>query len=169
MTTVQYYKYPSTPHWRHEMIHLGSDEHGTWLGAPVGAIVQKAAEPPKAMAHPFVQLIAPDRWWTLIYTGNDHPRMSHYIDIVTPAVWEEDDLVTMIDVDLDIVLEHAGLRIDDEDEFVEHQRLLGYPPWLVDRARAAAADVFLAMEAESAPFFGPPDRWLHELTGRQGL
>ena len=162
-TTVQYFKYPETPHWRHEMVQLGADEFGVWLGAGVGAEIQKGAEAPRTMTYPFVQLISPESWWTLIYNGDGHPRLSHYVDIVTPAVWVDESLVTMIDVDLDVVMEHSGLRIDDEDEFLEHQKTLGYPPWLIDRTRVAAAEVFLAMEAEDAPFFGPSEYWLNRL------
>lgn len=162
-TTVQYFKYPDTPHWRHDLIRLGDDEFGTWLGAPVGTQVQKGSDPPKTMVHPFVQLIAPDVWWTLLYNGNDHPKMSHYIDIITPVTWVADDLVTMIDIDLDVVKEHTGLRIDDEDEFLAHQESLGYPQWMIDRARATAAEIYLAVEAEKAPFFGPAEAWLERL------
>lgn len=164
-TTVQYFKYPETPHWRHDMIRLGSDEFGVWLGASVGAEIQKGSEPPKRMTHPFVQLISPGAWWTLLYNGAGHPRLSHYVDIITPAVWVGEDLVTMIDVDLDVVLERTGLRIDDEDEFLVHQQTLAYPPWLIDRTRAAAAEVFLAMEAQQQPFFGTPEYWLDRLVG----
>ena len=162
-TTVQYYKYPDTPHWRHDLIRLGVDEYGVWLGASVGTRIQKGDDPPKHMAHPFVQLIAPNAWWTLIYNGDDHPKMSHYVDIITPAVWVEDDVVSMIDIDLDVVLEHDGLRIDDEDEFLEHQTILAYPPWLVAGARAPTAEVYLAIEARRAPFFGPSEHWLSRL------
>ena len=38
--TVQYFKYSGERHWRHQMVMLGEDGHGVWLGAPIGAIIQ---------------------------------------------------------------------------------------------------------------------------------
>ena len=61
MITVQFFKYPDRLHWRHETHRLGEDEHGVWLGASTGAIVQRGAEAPMGLNGPTVQLIPPRR------------------------------------------------------------------------------------------------------------
>jgi len=45
--TVQYLKYPDRPHWRLDLIQLGEDEYGTWLGGPVPTVAQRGSEPPR--------------------------------------------------------------------------------------------------------------------------
>ena len=30
--TVQFFKSPDRLHWRHDMVRLGEDEHGVWVG-----------------------------------------------------------------------------------------------------------------------------------------
>jgi uncharacterized protein len=156
---VQYYKYPRHRHWRHEMVRLGEDEHGVWLGAPVGTRIQKGDEPSKAWDTPFVQLIAPDRWWTAIF--NHGHRVETYVDVTTVASWPSEDRVEMVDLDLDVIrLEDGTVYIDDEDEFEEHRISLAYPPRMADTARSTAARLVLDLERGAAPFDGSADRWL---------
>lgn len=161
--TVQYLKYGNAPHWRHEAIWLGRDEHGTWLGAPAGSIVQRGTEPAIQWPAPYVQLIPDSGWFTLI--GNPaESRYMLYIDIIAGRRWTEPDRVEMIDVDLDIVRDADGaVHVLDEDEFAEHQRKLGYPQWLVDRARATAAEIVVATELGQEPFGNLYQTWLGRL------
>jgi hypothetical protein len=35
--TVQFFKYPDRLHWRHDMVRLGEDAHGVWVGLGVEA------------------------------------------------------------------------------------------------------------------------------------
>jgi len=161
--TVQYYKFPDTLHWRHDAIMLGADGHGVWLGAPAGATIQRGREAPISWPTPFVQLVPHSGWYTVI--GN--PRTSTYalyVDITTDPQWVTRDRVEMIDVDLDVVLDWNGhVSLLDEDEFVAHQSALDYPEWLVDRARASAAAVVLAVESGTEPFGTITQRWLERL------
>lgn len=159
---VQYLKYPSAPHWRHEMIRLGEDEHGTWLGGPAGTIVQRADEPAIAWPTPFVQLVSEGKWWTIVYNG-DHGRSYRlYVDVITPACWLGDTIVEMVDLDLDIVLSKESGRVEvlDQDEFDDHRRLLGYPAELVEKALAARDYVVEAVGAGQPPFGDAGQAWL---------
>lgn len=158
--TLQYYKYPRTLHWRHDMVRLGEDEHGVWLGASVGSMFRKGTEPELPLNRPIVQLVTPDRWWCPIFNGGDHP-VTTYIDIASLPEWPSPDRVELIDLDLDVLLLSDGtIRIDDEDEFDEHQVSLGYPPRLVSGARSAVAQVVTAIEAARPPFDGRAEEWL---------
>lgn len=157
---VQYLKHPDTPHWSHDpMVVLGEDEHGIWLGASAMTWLQKGEIPTPRNLHergfhcrnPFVQLVVPDGWWTLIFNGEDRD-ITHYVDIVTPAL-REDGVVTFVDLDLDVIRDQdGGVRLDDEDEFIKHQDRLRYPPAWVDQARTTAARLVVALERLDEPF-----------------
>jgi len=163
MVTVQFFKYPNRLHWRHDMSRLGKDRHGVWLGAPAGSTVQRGTEPPKQLDRPFVQLIPPAAFWSLIYNG-ENDKYPSYIDIATPAEWVNEHRVEMIDVDLDVVRRRDGsVAVLDEDEFLDHRTRFDYPDWLVDRARTATAELVLKLEAREEPFGTTPQHWLEQL------
>ncbi len=160
--TVQYFKHPDTLHWRHEMFHLGEDEFGVWLGAKQGATLQRGLEPAYEAPWHFVQLIQPGAWWTLI--ANDPQLIRFYIDVITPPVWQSDELVTMTDLDLDVVLEVGGsVYIDDEDEFAEHQHTLGYPEAWIAKAPEIAAEMADRLRRSDEPFNAVAEQWLAQL------
>lgn len=163
VVTVQYFKYPRIPHWRHPDLQLlGTDEHGTWLGAPTGTAVQRADEAAVILDRPFVQLIAPDRWWTLIVNqGGKYPI---YVDITTPPTWSGDDRVELVDLDLDVIRRADGsVEVLDEEEFVEHAASLAYPDRMVAAARATTAEVVLAITQGREPFGDAGRDWLERL------
>jgi protein associated with RNAse G/E len=163
MVTVQFFKYPQRLHWRHEMRRMGQDEHGVWLGAPAGSTVQRGTEPAKKIDRPFVQLIPPAAFWSLIYNGEDN-KYPVYVDVATPATWVDDDRVEMIDVDLDVVrLQDGSVHVLDEDEFLDHRDRFDYPDWLIDRARTTAAELVMKIEARIEPFGLAPAAWLNQL------
>lgn len=171
---VQYHKYPDAAHWRHDpMVVLGDDEHGVWLGGDYRTFLRKGAvaEPTTRaergffVDHPFVQLVVPDGWWTLIFNGPDRPegRITHYVDIVTPPELLDHE-VRWVDLDLDVVRRAgAEVYVDDEDEFHAHIDLLGYPPMWVDRARSEAARIHLAMDRRDEPFGSACEAWWRRL------
>jgi protein associated with RNAse G/E len=158
---VQYFKYSGDLHWRHDMVYLGEDEHGVWLGGPAGTTIQRGHEPAKQWPSPFVQLIARDRWWTLFFNGDHSEAYRIYVDVITPAAWPAGNRVEMIDLDLDVVLHHdRSVEVLDEDEFLAHSELFAYPDSLVNRARTAAAELVLKVEAGEEPFGSAGEAWL---------
>jgi len=169
--TVQYYKYRSNHnhalHWRHDMMRLGEDEHGTWLGGQPLATLQRGHEPERTYPHAFVQLISTGRWWTLLHNDAANGSVHHYVDIITPPVWESPKLVTMIDLDLDVIQRPDGsVYVDDEDEFKDHQVTHDYPPQIIDKARVTTAEVVMQIEAANEPFSSVAAHWLNQLRER---
>lgn len=161
---VQYYKFSRDLHWRHDMVYLGRDEHGDWLGGPAGTVIQRGHEPAKEWPFPFVQLVPADRWWSLHFNGSHSDDFRIYIDVTRPAEWVAPDRVEMVDLDLDVVLNHDGsVAVLDEDEFVAHIERYSYPDWLVDRARMTAAELTLAVEAGDEPFAAAGEPWLRRV------
>lgn len=160
-------KWGGLPHWRFRTLLLGADGHGLWLGAPAGTVNTR----------PGHQFACPVDAVTLVPHEDAVQRgllatyyapgfwCATYVDVTTPARWgagPEGTVVRTVDLDLDVVSDqHGRVRVDDEDEFAEHQVRLGYPPDLVAAARRSCTAVLAAVQAEQPPYDGPTaGRWL---------
>lgn len=161
--TVQFYKYPDLLHWRHDMVRLGEDEHGVWVGLPSGGTVQRGDEPARRHPHAMVSVIADRAWYIPIFSPED-PRFSVYVDICTPPAWSSSDRVEAVDLDLDVALGPDGtITVLDEDEFEDHRVRYSYPAELVVGAQAATEYVRCALENRHGPFGGVADEWFRLL------
>ena len=169
-------KWGDRPHWQFEGIHLGSDEHGEWLGFPQGTHNRRPG-------HEFhssvdcVTLVQPGRWHLPTFQA---PGIwcDLYADITTPAEWHG-DVLRAVDLDLDVIRMSpepppellldwmAGpgeIFVDDEDEFAEHQVAFGYPADVVAQAQASCDAVLAEVIARRAPYDGTAQRWLDLLS-----
>lgn len=160
---MRYRKYDGSAHRDYPARRLADDEHGTWLGVDTGtpSIYHGL---PSVEQIPFVLLVPPDSWWTAMF--NPPPRTSEvYCDITTPARWDGDELVDIVDLDLDVVRRrHSGqVELRDEDEFAEHRARFGYPDDLVDHATAAAGWLRTALHDGTQPFASAYRRFLAQL------
>ncbi|HEY5651893.1 MAG TPA: DUF402 domain-containing protein, partial [Acidimicrobiia bacterium] len=160
---VQFYKYPDRLHWRHDMVRIGEDQHGVWVGLRSGGTVQRGDEPAIRPPHDLLSVITDGAWFIPIFSPLD-PRFSLYVDICTPAAWPSDDRVEAIDLDLDVAVAPDGRAVVlDEDEFDEHRVRYSYPDDLVVGARAATEYVLGAIESGHGPFNGIADEWFRLL------
>jgi hypothetical protein len=158
---VVYRKYDRTLHWHMELPRLGTDEHGTWLGAPAGSTARRGAEPPITFTEAYVLLIPRSgAWWTM--SCNAPPAWTElYADITTPAIWTAPDAVEMVDLDLDVIRRFDGdTEILDRDEFAEHQVRYGYPPDVISAAEQSAAWLYDAFRGNAEPFAQVGRGWL---------
>ena len=113
--------------------------------------------------HAFVVVIPPHGWWQAEFYGSES-RYAVYGNVGTPVEWDDDRLTT-IDLDLDVVTHQDGtVEVVDEDEFIDHQREFGYPEHVVATARATAAWLTLAMERGDEPFGSVGHTWLRTAT-----
>lgn len=161
--TVQYRKWDGSLHWRHDLVALGRDEHGIWLGGAAKTIVQRGLEPPTAVRTGFVQLIAPDVPWTAIF-NQPGGKYEVYIDLTTHPSWVTDDRVELIDLDLDVVRRPGGeVALLDEDEFAEHAERFAYPTEVVAETTQAAHRLLAEVEARVEPFGTAAHHWLAQL------
>ncbi len=132
------------------MNYLDQDEWGLWLWTPAGSTAQRGDEPRQIFNHANVKLVSPGDWWTAIW--NDGRRYDLYIDIITPAAISP-DIVTMVDIDLDLVRRADGeVTIEDEEEFADHQRRYGYPAYVIERAWQTTAALKQRLERREEPF-----------------
>jgi hypothetical protein len=157
---LQTRKWPDSPHWEYDAVHLGVDGFGHWVGVPQGQWISR----PGAGFHAHcdqVVLLPHDDWWLGTFYGDDPERpVDVYVDIATPATWDG-DLVHSVDLDLDVVRGVSGrIWVDDEDEFAEHRHSLGYPAEVVEQALAACDRVHAAVTGGAAPFDRTAHGWL---------
>src|SRR6185295_7340396 len=64
LVNVVFRKYDGSLHWNYQATRLGEDEHGVWLGAPLGTELRRgeAVMELAEMAH--VVLLPRAGWWT---------------------------------------------------------------------------------------------------------
>lgn len=151
---VRYTKWDGSLHWHFDAGVVERDAHGTWLLVPPGGSYRRGTGTPRIEEHGFVVLVPPTDWWTAYFNAVPRGASGHlvYVDVATSPVWTG-DLVTMIDLDLDVVLPPTGgAAVVDEDEFDEHRVRYSYPPDVVDRARTTAARVAAGLDAGFEPF-----------------
>jgi hypothetical protein len=130
---VVFGKWGGLPHWEYAALPLGEDEHGTWLGLPVGSRVARPGASflttePQVVLVPDAPFVA-----TFFAPGGDAP-CDVYVDISTrPSI--DTGVVTAVDLDLDVLRGWTGrVWVDDEDEFADHRVRLGYPDDVVTLA-----------------------------------
>lgn len=158
---VVYRKYDGSLHWHMDLTRLGTDEHGTWLGAGAGSSARRGDEPPVTFDQAYVLLVPRcPSWWTM--NCNAPPAWTElYADITTPPVWTAADAVEMADLDLDVIRRFDGsAEIVDADEFAVHRARYGYPADVVAAAEAAAATLLDAFRQYREPFGQVSRDWL---------
>ena len=149
---MRYRKYDGGAHRDYPARLLAADEHGTWLGVVPGTASVYHGRP-SVEEIPFVLLIPREAWWTAMF--NPPPRTSEvYCDVTSPARWEDERTVHLIDLDLDVVRRRASGRVElrDEDEFAAHRMRFGYPEEVVVQAHRAAGWLRGALADGSEPF-----------------
>ena len=160
---VEYTKYDGSLHWHHVMSYLGKDEHGVWLGAVAGSTSRRGTEPPVVLEQAYVQLIPDGVWWTAAFNAAP-TRTEIYCDISSPPQWPQEDLVTMVDLDLDVLRLRADQQVllVDQDEFAEHQIRYSYPADVISQAEQAAAWLMEAIIIRKEPFAEAYLPWLEK-------
>lgn len=93
-----------------------------------------------------------DRWYNVSHFHSPAgPRgMEWYVNIGMPASLK-DGVLRWVDLDIDIILDRSGIRVDDEDEFEEHRRRFGYPEEVVQHVLATRDEVLRLAEAGAFP------------------
>ncbi|MDZ5621976.1 DUF402 domain-containing protein [Nocardioides sp. HM23] len=155
-------KWGDRPHWEYDARYLGVDEHGHWLGCPIGTFYYR---PGMEFVSDFagVVLVPVDGAAHLAAFNDEHAKAWIYVDMTTPPVWDG-SVLRAVDLDLDVIkLRDGSVVLDDEDEFAEHRVSFGYPPEVVTMAQRSAAEVLAAVRQGVPPYDGTADRWLSSL------
>lgn len=146
-------KWCERPHWHWDGLYLGEDEHGEWLGYPVGT---RFAKPGRSWEADFASVgLVPhrDAAHLSVFNGpTQQVRAEIYVDMATPPEWD-DRTLRSVDLDLDVVRRFDGeVAIIDQDEFEQHQLELGYPPEIITMAEESAERVYAAVAAGEPPY-----------------
>lgn len=156
-------KWDGAAHWQADVMRLGEDEHGVWLGAPAGCVFTRPGM--TTVTRVALTCLLP-RDQPFAATFYDEPGagarrdMLVYVDVTTVPLWR-DGTLELVDLDLDVIrLRDGSVLLDDEDEFEQHRVELGYPEALVALARASAADLLRQVAAYEEPFGTASERWL---------
>lgn len=166
-----YRKWDGQRHWQVRGILLGDDQWGTWVGFPADTRMRRPGRDFR-IQHARVAMYPQSQGWAAsFWRSGEVPASAHvYIDLATAPAWsgEAGLVVTLIDLDLDVVRTFDGRTyIDDEDEFVEHTAAYRYPPELVAQVRSDADRLLEQVRAGQAPFDADTHkRWARELTQR---
>lgn len=155
-------KWGERPHWEYDGVYLGSDDHGEWLGFPVGTHYRR---PGMEFVATFagVMVVPAGGAAHLAAFNDERAKAAVYVDMTTPAIWDG-RVLRSVDLDLDVVkLQDGTVYLDDEDEFAEHQVSFGYPPEVVEMAERSAVEVLAAVRAGSPPYDGTAAGWLARL------
>ena len=158
-------KWGDRPHWEYDAVYLGADEHGDWLGCPTSTYY---ARPGMEFESTFAGVVlVPGNGAAHLAAFNDaHAVAATYVDMTTPPRWDG-PVLRAVDLDLDVVrLQDGTVFLDDEDEFVEHQREFGYPPDVVAMAERTAEEVLAAVQQGLAPYDGTAEAWLARVARR---
>jgi hypothetical protein len=148
---VRFTKWGGGRHWEFRATLLGHDEHGTWAGAATGTRLARPGNDIRSQ-HDWVTLFPDGLPWAASFYDSPLQACSVYVDVSTAPEWTGSG-VTMVDLDLDVVLDRDGvLFIDDEDEFDEHRLALDYPDEVVELARRTASELMAAVGGGLEPF-----------------
>lgn len=158
-------KWDGSPHWQHDCVYLGSDEHGDWVGQRSGWRSERPGRDTVSEGDN-VTLIPPSGEYAATLNAT-HPHIAIYIDVAWDVRWDATATgaaePTGIDMDLDVVRarDGRGIWIDDRDEWDEHRVEHGYPPEIVDRLEQVALALEAEVRAERTPYDGETAaRWL---------
>jgi uncharacterized protein len=160
-------KWGGARHWTFDARWLGSDEHGHWLGQYRG---EELSRPGADFVMPSnaVLLCPRDAWFVATFYAESPPGANNpqvYVDVASVTSWSRDS-ATAVDLDLDVVRRWDGsVYVDDEDEFLEHQRTLRYPPEVISAAEASCAHLVPAVTNHVPPFDQTSLAWLDLLAG----
>ena len=158
-------KYDGAPHWEYDLVVVGVDEHGVWVGGAPGGRIARPGLEFVSDAH-WVSLYPHDGLWVATFNDSAGTFSSRiYVDVTTQSTWwhRPDGVlaVSAVDLDLDVIRRFSGeLLLDDEDEFEVHRHEMAYPEALVEAAREAATWLLDRMGARAEPFEEVARHWL---------
>lgn len=164
LVRVVYLKYDGRPHRSYPAQWLGADDAGTWLGVAHGTPARVDGDREAVREEPYVLLVPAGGWWTAMF--NAPPRRTEiYCDVTTPAAWTGTEIVTLVDLDLDVRRRRTGeIEVLDHDEFELHRARFGYPRRVVREARAASRWLADALGDGTEPFVDAFRPWLAKMT-----
>ena len=146
-------KYDGSLHYRYPLTVVQEDPDLVTLYCRPGIMCDSYRGQLTAQYHS-LELYWADRFYnlTVMWHPDWRPRM-HYVNIATPATWD-DGTLRFIDLDLDVIwhADSGEVILDDEDEFELHQVRFGYPNDLIEQVRRSGDEVLEMIARAAHPF-----------------
>ncbi len=153
-------KYDGSLHYRYRMRLVHEEEKLLMLYAAPGEHVESYRGQMLTTRHS-LGLYWTDSFYNLTvnWTADWRP-ISHYINVATPASWN-DGTLRFIDLDLDIIWRYnpEELILDDQDEFEAHKIQFGYPSELIAQSWQSSNEVSRLIHERRYPFDGSLYTW----------
>jgi len=100
-----------------------------------------------------------DAWFTVSADVIDGELKQYYCNICEPPQFAG-DLVTFVDLDIDLVYRNGQWMVVDEEEFADHALKFSYPPELIKRVRMEQQGLEQRIKQGRFPFDGAIERWM---------
>jgi protein associated with RNAse G/E len=104
----------------------------------------------------------PGEWWVLCaHTDADRSLTGYKVHAAAPfATPSSDDEIVWVDLDLDFEVAGGDVEIEDEAQFHDHARTMGYPDEVVRGAWAGISTIAARYTNGDWPFDGTIQEWL---------
>ncbi len=147
-------KFNGQAHYTLPAAFVADDGTRLWLRTPVGAEMRHFTRGASwTLRRPSDLIFWRDRWYNVYVNYDEAWRIDHFYCNVGLPPQIEDGRVAFVDLDLDVQIWPDGrYAVLDEDEYIEHARLFGYPADVQAAARRAVEDVLALWRGRAAPF-----------------
>lgn len=161
--TIRALKYGNTPHyeWQSKLLEQ-TDKHLFVLSEQGRKLRHHTKGNIFTVPHRTIEFFSGEHWFTVSADIADGGIRQYYCNINEPAK-RSGDVVTFVDLDLDLVQQDGVWKVVDEDEFVQNAQRLSYPEKLVQRAREELARLQRRIEERKFPFDGTIERYIEKI------
>lgn len=155
---IQALKYGNRSHYEWDTTLLEKRETGLFVLAHKGRQLHHHTKGKVfTMENWAVEYFPFDEWFTASAEVVDGQIMQMYCNICQPPQMKE-QLVSFIDLDIDLIFRNRTWEVVDEDEFELHTQRFGYPPDLIERVRSEVERLQERIEQKGFPFDGTFER-----------
>jgi hypothetical protein len=104
----------------------------------------------------------PGEWWVLCgYTDAAHSLTGYKVHAAVPfETPRSDDEIVWVDLDLDFEVTAGDVEIEDEAQFHDHARTMGYPDHVVRGAWSGISTIAARYTTGDWPFDGTMQDWV---------
>lgn len=138
------------------------DGRSVWM-VPAGANrARGGSTTPELVDSDELWVAVPGEWWVLCaYTDADRRLIGYKVHATAPFVAPSSEVeIEWIDLDLDFEVTGDEVALEDEAQFHEHARTMGYPSYVVRGAWSGISTVGARYTNSEWPFDGSLQEWL---------
>lgn len=138
------------------------EDRSVWV-VPAGANrVRRASGPPEMVDRDELWVAAPGEWWVLCgYTDATGTLVGYKVHASAPfETPSSEDAIEWVDLDLDFEVTGHEVALQDEAQFHDHARTMGYPSDVVRGAWSGISTIGACYTNDEWPFDGSLQGWL---------